>query len=248
MLHQTATKQNQGAVVQFSATLTNPNNINTQLLKHAIRNLRDDQTGRICMQFQFTQNSPVMVTQNLPFASQFGAWNGTVGHIIGHVATDSTRSESITSPEGTTILALDRPPALLYIKLLNDSRQHMPNLPPGVIALAPSKHSVKLYDPSAPSLPPRTVQVESFPITLAYACTVEKLQGLTMRDGILLSDLTHNRSPSPFSLYVALSRTTRLRDVTLLQPLNYLTVEKRFSSKNNRMRPALAEVQHLNTL
>ena len=60
------------------------------------------------------------------------------------------------------------------------------------------------------------IQIVQFPITLAWACTVHKVQGLTLEKVVLSSDLIKQRAFNYGQLYVALSRATSLRGLYIL--------------------------------
>ena len=55
-----------------------------------------------------------------------------------------------------------------------------------------------------------------FPITLAWACTVHKVQGLTLEKVVVSSDLIRQRAFNYAQIYVALSRATSLQGLYIL--------------------------------
>ena len=62
--------------------------------------------------------------------------------------------------------------------------------------------------PGKPSSP--EIQRLQFPITLAWACTVHKVQGLTLNEVVVNFALRKQKSFNPGQIYVALSRVTSL--------------------------------------
>ena len=62
-----------------------------------------------------------------------------------------------------------------------------------------------------------TFKRTQFPLTLAWACTVHKVQGLTLLNSTVVSlELIKQRSFSPGQIYVALSRSTSLSKLNIL--------------------------------
>ena len=60
------------------------------------------------------------------------------------------------------------------------------------------------------------IQRTQFPLTLAYACTVHKVQGLTLKNVVISFDLLKQRSFNYGQIYVALSRSTTLQGLHIL--------------------------------
>ena len=60
------------------------------------------------------------------------------------------------------------------------------------------------------------IQRVQFPITLACACTVHKVQGLTLENVVMSSDLIKQRAFKYGQIYVALSRATSLHGLYIL--------------------------------
>ena len=62
-----------------------------------------------------------------------------------------------------------------------------------------------------------TFKRTQFPLTLVWACTVHKVQRLTLLNSTVVSlELIKQRSFSPWQIYVALSRSTSLWKLNLL--------------------------------
>ena len=60
------------------------------------------------------------------------------------------------------------------------------------------------------------IQRTQFPLTLAWACTVHKVQGLTMENVVISFDLIKQKSFNYGQVYVALSRSTSLQGIHIL--------------------------------
>lgn len=68
--------------------------------------------------------------------------------------------------------------------------------------------------PGKPSSP--EIQRTQFPLTLGYACTVHKVQGLTLKKVVVSFELLKQRSFNYGQIYVALNRSTSLQGLHIL--------------------------------
>ena len=68
--------------------------------------------------------------------------------------------------------------------------------------------------PGKPSSP--EIQRLQFPITLAWACTVHKVQELTLNEVAVNFELRKQKSFNPGQIYVALSRVTSLQGLYIV--------------------------------
>ena len=68
--------------------------------------------------------------------------------------------------------------------------------------------------PGKPSSP--EIQRLQFPITLAWACTVHKVRGLTLNEVVVTAQLRNQKSFNPRQIYVALSRVTSFQGLYIL--------------------------------
>ena len=87
----------------------------------------------------------------------------------------------------------------------------------GVIPIEPVLTKIKLR-PGKLSSP--EVQRIKFPITLAWACTVHKVQGLTLQNVVISFHLNKQKSFNYGQVYVALSRSTSLQGLHILGQIN----------------------------
>ena len=72
--------------------------------------------------------------------------------------------------------------------------------------------------PGKPSSP--EIQGIQFPINLAWACTVHKVQGLTLQNVVISFNLKKQRSFNYGQVYVAFSRSTSLQGLHILGEIN----------------------------
>ena len=82
-----------------------------------------------------------------------------------------------------------------------------------VVPIKPVLARIKL-GPGKPSTP--EIERTQFPLTLAYACTVHKVQGLTLQNVVISFDLIKQNSFNYGQIYVALSRSTSLQGIHIL--------------------------------
>lgn len=73
--------------------------------------------------------------------------------------------------------------------------------------------------PGKPSSP--EIQQMQFPITLAWACTVHKVQGLTLDKTIISFELVKQRFFNYGQIYVAISRSTTLQGIHILGQIEH---------------------------
>lgn len=85
----------------------------------------------------------------------------------------------------------------------------------GAVPIEPvlSKIRVHPFKPSSPE-----IQRIQFPITLAWACTIHKVQDLTLQNVVISFKLNKQKSFNNGQVYVALSRATSLQDSMFLTP------------------------------
>ena len=79
------------------------------------------------------------------------------------------------------------------------------------IELVLAKIKVRLGKASSPEL-----QRVQFPVTLAWACTIHKAEGLTLEKVVISANLIKQRAFNYGQIYVALSRSTSLQGLHIL--------------------------------
>ena len=65
-----------------------------------------------------------------------------------------------------------------------------------------------------------TIRRTQFPVTLSWACTVHKVQGLSLDRAVISFDLNKQRSFKVGQMYVALSRVTNMDGLYLTGTYN----------------------------
>ena len=112
-------------------------------------------------------------------------------------------------------------PSILYIKF-DDSNAGNEliktcNMPfareNNVVPITPVLAKIKIR-PGKPSSP--EIQRLQFPVSLAWACTVHKVQGLTLEKVVISTDLFKQRQFNHGQIYVALSRVVSFNGLYIL--------------------------------
>ena len=82
------------------------------------------------------------------------------------------------------------------------------------------------------------IQRVQFPLTLAWACTVHKVQGLTLKNVVVSFQLFKQKCFNYGQIYVALSRATSLEGIKVLGKLDkkYIKVDPRVHNEYARLR------------
>ena len=105
----------------------------------------------------------------------------------------------------------------------------------GVVPIEPVLSKIKIR-PGKPSSP--EVQRIQFPITLAWTCTIHKVQGLTLKNVIISFNLNKQRSFNYGQVYVALSRSTSLQGLPIFGKINtkHVKADPRVHNEYDRLR------------
>ena len=82
------------------------------------------------------------------------------------------------------------------------------------------------------------IQRAQFPVTLAWACTVHKVQGLTLENVVISSNLIRQRACNYEQIYVALSRSTSLQGMHILGQIEskHVKANPKVSEEYQRLR------------
>jgi hypothetical protein len=134
-------------------------------------------------------------------------------------------SRWLTEAEAT-YKVLYQPPVYMLVKLLHDPGMEI-SIPP----LQPSVVPIKTVKFTHNRGHGRSVTLEQFPVTLAYAITDYKCQGKTFKSVIVdLNTPSGPGSSSPMSAYIQLSQATALNRISIIRPFN----EKIYGSRSHR--------------
>ena len=178
-----------------------PQNVSKQDIDRVLARSRSE-TGGLDSEILIKVNSRVMLTTNIDISDRL--INGQMG-TVKHIAIDNTRR-----------------PSFIYIKFddhqagTNAIQKHAHDpytRENNCVPIQPVLARIKIR-PGKPSSP--ELQRLQFPITLAWDCTVHKVQGLTLDEIVVCFDLNRQRCFSYGQIYVALSRVTSLQGLNII--------------------------------
>ena len=96
------------------------------------------------------------------------------------------------------------------------------------------KHEVSFGHKKNKSQP--CIKRTAFSLVLSWACTVPKVQGLSLDEGVISFDLHRQRSFNQGQMYVALSRITSLDRMFLIGNYNKTAIKENSSAKQEYQR------------
>ena len=177
--------------------------------KLAIAGLTDNKTGKLPDLVQMAIGMKAMVLLNL--ATEADIANGTRGEIQ-DIILDEREETSAIDEDGA--IRLKYPPAMILFKPDKGTKLTFQGLPPGVIPLTPS-----LAKFTVTSRTKKTFKIvrRQYAMTAGYAFTDYKSQGQTIEYVIIDIGKPPTGSLSPFSVYVALSRSRGRDTIRLLR-------------------------------
>ena len=144
----------------------------------------------------------VMLTTNIDIADRL--INGQMGTVIKIALNEKTQKPNIVY-----IKFDDSEAGRNAITKHSNSFAHHNN----VVPIEPVLAKIKIR-PGKPSSP--EIQRTQFPLTLGYACTVHKVQGLTLKKVVVSFELLKQRAFNYGQIYVALSHSTSLQGLHIL--------------------------------
>ena len=177
-----------------------PQNVTRQDIERVLSKGRSE-TGGLDSEILMKENARVMLTANIDIANRL--INGQIGTVF-QIATDQNTYE----------------PTVVYVKfddnnvgntLINKSVNPLVQRQK-VVPIVPMLAKIKVR-PGKASSPEIQIQ---FPLTLAWACTVHKVQRLTLNYVVISFNLLRQGSFNYGQIYVALSRATSLRGIHIL--------------------------------
>lgn len=191
------TKLNQISTQEFILTAIDqyPQNVNQQDINKVLSRTRSE-TGGLDSKIIIKERARVMLTTNIDIADRL--INGQMGTVIKVDVNQNTKK------------------IIIYVKFDdNEAGKNAINKCPNprqnqVVPIEPVLRRIKIR-PGKPSSP--EIQRIQFPMTLAWACTVHKVQGLTLQ---YVVHLNRQRSFNHGQIYVALSRCTSLQGLYTL--------------------------------
>ena len=177
--------------------------------KLAIAGLADNKTGKLPDLIQMAIGMKAMVLLNLATEAEIA--NGTRGEIQDIILDER---EDISIPDENGAITLKFPPAMILFKPDKGTKLTFHGLPPGVIPLTPS---IAKFSVTSRSNKNFKIVRRQYAMTAGYAFTDYKSQGQTIEYVIIDIGKPPTGTLSPFSVYVALSRSRGRDTIRLLR-------------------------------
>jgi hypothetical protein len=206
---------------------------------NSLQYLNEDHSNFIPILFRFILYMPFMTTERLQLTKTTTATisKGTLGYIVGYSEnTDTTFHDRVE--DGVQIRRFASIPSYLLVKIRNSTEQFITSdinssnnewkahFQDGMVALPASRLSIKI-DLSNSNITTSkelkkaqifNITAMQYPLVPMYACTVEKVQGSTIPDGITIGNLIR-KGYKEQAVYVSFSRALMLSRIRLVQPL-----------------------------
>lgn len=186
--------------------------------KSSMHNLQADSSNRVEMQLDLMVGMPVMCTQNFNACHALRLKNGTLGYVHSFQFHPDDQYQDLLDPHTNHLIRIhSKLPVAVFLRKFGNHHKALPDLPPGIVPLTPMiKQTLKFCLPNRQF----TCQADFLPITCAFALTVDKCQGVTLKHCVispLLCEL--RRGVNKSALYVATSRVTLPENLLFTQTL-----------------------------
>jgi len=201
--------------------------------KVAIARLKDDVTKNLKMRVELAVGMKAMVVLNISTEADLA--NGTRGTVQGFVL-DPREERVIPDQEGH--IHLRYPPPVIYFKPDIQTNAVFEGVPEGIIPISPSTMRFSV-DTEGGKVKMERRQLAIVP---AYAFTDYKSQGQTMEYVIVDISKPPTGLLSPFSVYVALSRSRGRRTIRILRDFDPALL---MHHPSEDLRSDMARMEHL---
>ena len=178
-----------------------PRDVPDTLVQNAL-NRKQSETGGLAHILKIKVGAKVMLTSNIDINDRL--INGQIGTVHNIV----TRSGTVTK-----IYISFQDPMAGFIKMSNDPYGRIHN----VVSIERTETDIHVHKNISSS---PAINRTQFPLMLSWACTVHKVQGLSLREVVVSFQLLRQRRFNPGQLYVALSRVTTLNGLYLTGTFN----------------------------
>ena len=184
-----------------------PKNVQASVIAKAL-NRSQMETGGLARLLELKVEARVMLTSNIDVADKLS--NGQIGTVL-HIHVD--RNQRVTK----IYIKFDDDSAGLK-KKNSDNFARLNNCVP--IERVETKIKIRTTKSSSPE-----IKRTQFPLMLAWACTVHKVQGKQFKECVISFDLLRQRSWNSGQMYVALSRVTSLNGLYLIGEYNSCAIK-----------------------
>ena len=190
-----------GPVFQLRATDQYPKNVSQNIIDKVLSKGRSE-TGGLDYDIFVKVGAKVMLTNNIDIADRL--INGQIGSVV------KVDINQVTRKPTTIYIKFDDDKAGKNMIMKSSSLFVKEN---NAVPIEPILARIKIR-PGKPSSP--EIQRVQFPIILAYAVTIHKVQGLSLNKVVISFELFKQRSFNSGQIYVALSRSTSLNGIYIL--------------------------------
>ena len=190
-----------GPVFQLRATDQYPKNVSQNIIDKVLSKGRSE-TGGLDYDIFIKVGAKVMLTNNIDIADRL--INGQIGSVV------KVDINQVTRKPTTIYIKFDDDKAGKNMIMKSSSLFVKEN---NAVPIEPILARIKIR-PGKPSSP--QIQRVQFPIILAYAVTIHKVQGLSLNKVVISFELFKQRSFNSGQIYVALSRSTSLNGIYIL--------------------------------
>jgi hypothetical protein len=200
---------NRRYVISAEDTLAETGDTPDRKTRYAIASLKDDATKNLKRQVELSVGMKAMVVLNI--ATEADLANGTRGTVHG-IVLDPREPCVIPGEDGC--IHLHYPPPVVYFKPDMQTQVTFEGVPEGIIPILPSKVSFSV----CAEMGKIRMERRQIAIVPGYAFTDYKAQGQTLECVIIdISKPPTGGGLSPFSVYVALSRSRGRKTIRILR-------------------------------
>ena len=207
----------------LKATDQYPPNVSQQDINRILARPRSE-TGGLDANICIKESARVMLTNNIDIADRL--INGQLGTVVKIEVNQNNKKPTIIYVKFDDAKAGNN---LIQKSTSSFVRQNR------VVPIEPVLAKIKIH-PHKPSSP--EIQRMQFPLTLAYAVSIHKVQGLSLNSLVISFELVKQRSFNYGQVYVALSRATSLNGIHILGKINskHVKADPRVHKEYERLR------------
>ena len=216
------------ALFVLRATDQYPSNVTKQDIDRVLSRGRSE-TGGLDFEIKIKEDARVMLTTNINIADRL--INGQMGTVM------KIHVNKITQKPTVIYIKFDDDRAGRNLIRMSSNTFVREN---NVVPIEPILSKIKVR-PGKPSSP--EIQRIQFPITLAWACTIHKVQGLTLQNVVISFNLNKQKSFNCGQAYVALSRSTSLEGLHILGQINskHVKADSKVHNEYERLKSSKSE-------
>jgi hypothetical protein len=204
-----------------------------QQTRLAVAGLKDDATKNLKRRVELAVGMKAMVVLNI--ATEADVANGTRGTVRG-IALDPR--EGLLTPDEDGCIRLSYPPPVVYFEPDLRTEIEFEGVPKGIIPIIPTKVGFSVAGKDGKT----KLERRQIAIVPGYAFTDYKAQGQTMECVLVDISTPPSGKLSPFSVYVALSRSRGRNDIRIVRDFDPALL---MHHPSEDLRADMARLEHL---